>query len=152
MSKEGFWATCSESSRSSHCSANVESCVFLRRFLATHHFEADSCRPTSPKSAQQISAKSAYSFRLRAKPAPRIRLHSTFVFQPEHLRCIRLLLKISVVLLPTAPRCRSWMRHCQSRRGFEHGNRRRIRQRGRIVRICHRILIGFIVAGTALCG
>ena len=31
----------------------------------------DSCRPTSPKSGRQISAKSAYSFRLRAKPGPR---------------------------------------------------------------------------------
>ena len=63
-----------EARAGSICSANVQSCIFLRNFLATHHLEADSCRPTSPKSGQQISAKSAYTFRLWAKPSPRFML------------------------------------------------------------------------------
>ena len=34
--------------------------MFPRRFLETHQFRADACWPTSPKSGQQISAKSVY--------------------------------------------------------------------------------------------
>ena len=78
----------------------------------------DSCRPTSPKSGRQISAKSAYSFRLRAKPALGL---SAFICAFFHAFRIGLRMASMMALLSSSPRPRasacSRSRRCVSASG-----------------------------------